>query len=406
MVALEAVLDTRQMVSGAARANSALRLLQTAAAGTEGSLRGVSMLLLDISRSASAFSGISGTLGAIGSVVTKLTPALLIASTAISAITLGMALFESNTKNASSAIEDQIGKLDRLAKAIPDIASRARFGAEDRRRSESGILDTLVAFDLDKSVRSLRADRAARLFGVDEQRFREAAAIGGVGESALLLGTHPISGEPTSSFARNDFSRNEILAAGRQLLEQQRERDRLTYYQRGSQQPNLDSLGLDGPRKVAREPVGPFPARSGDRTSYTTEIQGYDIDTYLTMGRDRQRLMDQQDEERVRLKEKQAKLDAKNARMAKENMDRLIESGQRFGETIGDAVADLALGLGSARQIMAALVADFARSGIRNIFGQIGGAIAGGFGTTQTQAAQNSSGFSAGNSGLGNAGTP
>ena len=74
---------------------------------------------------------------------------------------------------------------------------------------------------------------------------------------------------------------------------------------------------------------------------------------------------------------------------ANQHMQELIMAGEQFGQTIGDAFFRIAEGTMTARQAMAELVRQFAQVASSSIFRQIGGAVAGSFGATQTQTTAN-----------------
>lgn len=74
---------------------------------------------------------------------------------------------------------------------------------------------------------------------------------------------------------------------------------------------------------------------------------------------------------------------------ANQNMQELIMKGEQFGQTIGDAFMRVADGTMTAKQAMAELVRTFAQMGAQSVFKSIGGAVAGSFGTTQTQETYN-----------------
>ena len=74
---------------------------------------------------------------------------------------------------------------------------------------------------------------------------------------------------------------------------------------------------------------------------------------------------------------------------ANQHMQELIMQGEQFGQTIGDAFMQVAQGTMTARDAMASLVQQFAQMASSSIFRQIGGAVAGSFGSTQTQATAN-----------------
>jgi hypothetical protein len=81
----------------------------------------------------------------------------------------------------------------------------------------------------------------------------------------------------------------------------------------------------------------------------------------------------------------QARID-EDARMAEENMQRLVQLGEAFGDRVGDAFFNIASGTQSARQALAAMISEFARMASQKAFSGLFGSIAGGFGTTPAQA--------------------
>jgi hypothetical protein len=76
----------------------------------------------------------------------------------------------------------------------------------------------------------------------------------------------------------------------------------------------------------------------------------------------------------------------RNAELALAHMNDLIQKGEEFGQTIGDAFSRVAEGTMTARQAMAELVRQFAQMASSSIFRQIGGAVGSSFAPTQTQA--------------------
>lgn len=64
---------------------------------------------------------------------------------------------------------------------------------------------------------------------------------------------------------------------------------------------------------------------------------------------------------------------------AMRNMEQLKQLGADFGASLGDAFYQVAAGTASARQAMAALIADFARMGMRQAFSGLGSSVFGGF---------------------------
>jgi hypothetical protein len=84
---------------------------------------------------------------------------------------------------------------------------------------------------------------------------------------------------------------------------------------------------------------------------------------------------------------------------AENRMRELVALGENFGQTIGDAFMRVADGTMSAKQAMAELVRQFAQIAAQNAFRGIGGAVAGSFAPTQTQATANVGGVTPGFSG-------
>lgn len=87
----------------------------------------------------------------------------------------------------------------------------------------------------------------------------------------------------------------------------------------------------------------------------------------------------------------QADARQRNIEQAQIEMDRLIQQGEQFGATIGDAFFNVASGAQTARQAIAAIVSDLARATAQRGFAGIFGSVAGSFGKTGVQAAGDSS---------------
>lgn len=75
----------------------------------------------------------------------------------------------------------------------------------------------------------------------------------------------------------------------------------------------------------------------------------------------------------------QARAIQEQSEIAVRNMERLKQLGADFGASLGDAFYQVAAGTASARQAMAALIADFARMGMRQAFSGLGSSVFGGF---------------------------
>lgn len=342
-VAFAATSGTTGFATNIVSAAQALDRLNVAAAGFSGA-----RALTDISRVGADLANLGGRFGAIGLAIGRLTPALLIASTALSAISLGMELFASDTDKATESIQRQETALGRLLGRIREVNIRSGYGQSDPRQSISGTVDALTALRLRESDSQLSIRDVAGLFGVSESEARTLLARGGLGESAFegqqtrirLPSDRPFdpASGPISGFQfnRNFFTQEQVLSAGETLLGDRR----------GAEQTTAEA------ERRARE----------------------DAEQRIRQERDLSALQD----ERERQNEERAK-------QARELAREVEEAARRTGEYFGDGVADLVLGLRSAKEVASSIAQDFVRLGLREAVGGVFAAARNAFGTTGAQ---------------------
>lgn len=293
--------------------------------------------IVAVGRSVQDFALLGGRIGTVASAFARFNPYLLVASTALSAVSALMSVFGRDSDETTRSLQQQTNALDGLLSKLSEVRVRAGYGGSDPRTSVSGTVDTLTALRTSPS-RSFSASEAAALFGVTEQELRYALARGGLGESALEVRQkyrprYDASGQlrPTPDgfeFARQSFTSADLVGAGQSLLGQRRD-------------------SIDSAEQSVRQ------------------------------AKDLAKI--QEDTERRRQEQAQA---------FAEQMERSIEQARRFGEQLGDGVADAVLGLRSGREVLASMVQDLARLGIREATGSLFAAARGAlqnFGTTGAQ---------------------
>lgn len=383
MVSLELLIDARGMETGAAQATRALDSVSAKATQAERSISqtgrglnaafqattGLASVGTNIATAANQFERLNlaaagfsaarglqnigqvsqdmavmgGHIGSVGLAFARLNPYILAASVALSLVSIGMTLFGDKTDDATESVKRQATALDNLKAKLNEVQIRASYGAGDPRQTIGGTIDTLTALRLEPSSK-IRLDpkNAAALFGVSEQEFRAAAGRGGLGESAvegsegrIRLPSDGIFGRPTGplngrfEYSKTSFTRDEVLGAGETLL-----KDR--------------------------------------RISETSSRD--DIESRLRQERDIAKIQQATEEQRQRTEEER--------RAAFQEME---ESARRTGEYFGDGVADLVLGLRSAKEIAASIGQDFVRQGIRQATGNLFASFTQSFGATAAQ---------------------
>lgn len=386
MVSLELLIDASGMARGAAQANSALRSVQDSAATTENRVRGVgasfsnafqatggsiqiatgigqiaksfgdlniaaagfagSRVLLEFGKVGQDLAQIGGRIGSIGSAFSRLNPFLLIASTAMSAVSLAVSLFSSNAKDAANRTSDLATAMERL-NAQSNVARRFGdidgLGAAEKRRV-GALTDYAVKLDLlptgspvstnefvretGMSAEEVRRRFLERLPEADRRPFDTAArysAGGGIASIAPgYLGDIPL---------RQDSALDIIASYRRDLL------------------ANPGTAGA--PVSLMRPGYMPEPGlintRRDDFVTDYTDVQKKQIDE------------------------------------ANRAMEELKDSARQVGEYLGDGIADAVLQARSLKDVVAGIANDIARSLIRQSVGNLAAGLAGSFGTTGAQ---------------------
>lgn len=334
--AFQATGGTLQVAQGIGNVARSMQELNIAAAGFAGS-----RVLLEIGRVGQDLAQVGGRIGAFGAAFARLNPVLLIASTAMSAVSLAMSLFSNKTDEATDSVKRQATALDGLIAKQRELDIRAGYGAGDPRKSVGGTIDTLTALRTG-SREKFTTKEAAGLFGVSEEEIRYALGVSGVGEAATELRQVPrydrdlrVRGY-TTTYAQNAFSNESVTSAGEYLLRnRQRESD------------------------TARD-------TSADETSFSRRHE-----SFFENGGEGERLF--------------AQIRQQELEEAKAAMAELQDAARQVGEALGDGVADLVQGLRSAKQVAASLLSDLTRAGLRSAVGGLAAGIAGSFGGTGAQ---------------------
>jgi hypothetical protein len=332
-------------------------------------------LSADLRSVSSATGVVGGAFGRLGAII-KANPLLTIATLLAGAAT-AMGIFGKSTDSTTSKIKEQTSALDTLNAKIVDVEARVALGQADPRGGVAPTIDAIRALQTERQtdrgrIRAISPSDAARLFGVTEQELRYALANSGVGESALELqqgrARFGVSGQGefgAPAFSRLGFSVDEVTGAGRYLLDQRRrqaEQQRIEQFYLGQRQGGSILFGQDTGANQFDVNFG-SPSTAGD-------------------------LIRQTPEERAQI---DADIRTRNIEQAQIGMDRLIQQGEQFGATIGDAFFNVASGAQTARQAIAAIVSDLARATAQRGFAGIFGSVAGSFGKTGVQAAGDSS---------------
>ena len=274
------------------------------------------------------------TLGAI----MRAHPIFLLA-TAIGTVASIMSLIAGSTDKATESFQRQAQAVDGLLKKTRELDIRRGYGEFDERQGVAGTVSALTAIRTSDKLRYGPAE-AAGLFGVSEQDLRYALARSGLGEGALegrisqFQDSRALArGEaPRFNYAMQDFSAQQIAAAGEDLL-----RQRQATAGRGFAVPPYQS---------------PFGSRNYVESTFN---------------------------ERLNVANDEFEKAQAEFRM-------MQESARQVGEYLGDGIADAVLQLRSAREVIASIAADMARMGIRSAVGSLAANFAGAFNPTATQA--------------------
>ena len=375
-----------------------------------------SQALLDMGRMAEDMKGVAGAtgetataFGRLGAII-KAHPIMFIAGTLAAAAGM-MSVFASDTDDAKESV-------DALGEAIKDLEARASTQIDLSGGKLSGAAPRLSA--LGKGYQQIQRDEHRRQYSVSEVH-----RLTGVSESELLRK----AGEMGADVSRvGDMSRTVAEALLKSVYKDLQAI--LSIERQGGAifgttvtgMPKVRGMGLYGP-PVPAPPEVAEPSSAGAvataAQSISQQITAWYGDPYgpaaPPTAAQRQALSPQQlaampgtpdwnqsafnqrafgsmgggvliDEQR------RAEIEAQRQQSiadANQNMQRLIAQGEQFGQTIGDAFMRVAEGTMTARQAMASLVQQFAQIASSSIFRQIGGAVAGSFAPTQTQAGNN-----------------
>lgn len=334
--AFQATGGSIQVAQGISQTAKAIGDLNVAAAGLS-----ASRSLLEVGRIGQDLAGLSGRFGALGTAMARLNPYLIAGSLAMSAISLAMQLFGENASKAAvgirelAAAQSDLNAQEGLARRYNDaqLLERARQAkAESLTRFASEVYSQPGSYTV-----SVPEFSAAAGISEEETRRRRLERLGPADRNGL---TTPF-GQPLDTVTRSPITRNAAL----DILEA------------------LRAEALKPPQYVNRPtPSGGFFADGARNYVEPTDAERLNVSN-------------------------------DDFRKAQELTAMMVDDARRFGEYMGDGIADVVLGLGSARQVLAAMLQDIARMGIRSATGSLFGAAANAFGSTAAQTAAPSTGL-------------
>lgn len=368
-----------------------------------------SQALLDLGRFGADMRTVAGATGATGGAFSKLgaiikaNPLLTIAGVLAGAATV-MGLFKDETEETATA-------WDRLAESVKSAnlsalaaeglgaggAAQKRAGAaasvyeqfvsDPRRRTTGRELSGLLGLTPRKFEEYLEQDGFGTIRDFRSQFTNiEATSIirtvykdlmAKVAEEAKRIRPSSVSGGATATAARGlagSLFGGGINGAGT-VLQTPRERELQDLYGRRSEEIGLQQFHLRSRQRSALGP-GEGPLSGAAYASPFLQSPG-------SFGAGTVR---QSPEQRAQIDEDVLN---RNTELANQRMDELVRKGEQFGATMGDAFFNVATGATTARQAIAAIVADLARATSRQAFSALFGQVAAGFGQTGAQAAAN-----------------
>lgn len=359
--------DSMQRALGAAGAGTSLassingiaNALQTAnvqgaALASSNALSSVARLGIEFGTIASNSGKLTGTLGTVLGVVSRVSPWLALGSAAVS---IGSAFWSSSKASdaAAASIKRQADAIDGLLSKTRQLDYARGLGLGDPRTSVQGIgstLSTLLSSDRQK----FGIGEASGLYGISEIELRQTLARDGI-DDALDTQTTRYG----TRYARELFTRDEIRYAGERLLRERRAADSV-YARSTESSPFAGSEGYgtgDLLRTSTYSPAfsRPEPLRITATDSMHAEQYG--------------RSMQQAQEEAARAQE--------------EALQRSVDMANQLGDALGNALGSAITGAQTARQAIAGLFAQFGQEGLRAATRGLTSAIFGGFGATPAQ---------------------
>ena len=375
----------------------------------------VGRLSADMKAVGDATGGVGGTFGKLGAII-KANPLLTIATVLAGAAT-AMGLFGSETNEAAKAFE-RIAKAQRDARLSEVVKGKLGISTTPARQSQLSSLEELVQ-SLEGSAGQRSLGGLASETGATLDQIRRAQGlVGGITEmnptrmisvinrnqssrmgagSSLQSIPIPLSEQQVSA----DVAQRIVIQVYKDL---RKEVDKQVGSEKGvtggstngSQSPAPFRSYYPGnrtPQLIENDRISKYFREQRQKSAYQFGSGGQfevNFDGGPSTAGD---LIRQTPGERAQIDAANAARDEdlrnQSIERAQVAMDNLVQSGREFGATIGDAFFNVASGAQSARQAIASIVADLARSGLRQAFAGIGGAVAGGFGATATQSAAN-----------------
>jgi len=254
---------------------------------------------------------------------------LMMLVTALGMASMAISWFGDKTKDAGKEVKDTSAALNSMLEMTREMTLRTGYGQPNPRQSVAGTIDALVAIDAAQRE-SYEWRHAPGVFGLNEMQMREALA--GAGYEEWMAYSHsPASGQNVWRMGQSTrISRAQMMGAGEYLLRQRQTA-----------------------RPVGRGPtgnlLGPMGAESLPlRDPYYGRSDLVSIDVH----------------DRNRIEEANRK-QAEQEKASLEHMREMAALSRQVGDYLGDAAADFAMGLRTAKQLLAGLLADLARMGFR-----------------------------------------
>lgn len=335
--AFQSVGGSIQVGQGLQATLAALERADVAQAGFQ-----TSRTLLEIAKTGADFRQLAQGVGATGGAfatlgaIMRAHPILTIA-TAIGIAATAIGVFTSETEKSTQAVERQASALDRMRQSLAEVQTRARFSGVDPRTTTGGAVDALTAMSLSGNGRFQVGD-AARLLGVSESELRALLGRAGAGESAAeILPGRQRDFVTGSRYRVSEFDRDTTLRAGELLLQQRRQSEALSAFQRGAPQPNLDAV------KPAFEKGDFFGPTDSDW-----------------------------------IKEQQRRAE-ESTNQYEDRLRELQQTGAEVGATLGKIFMDAAAGATTARQAVMQLIQSLGSMFAQRAFSALGSAVGGAF---------------------------
>lgn len=337
MVTLEVGIDAAGLVRGSRDAMSALNALNNS--------------VQHLTHGLDAIGAVGGGFGKFAGLLSKAQPWLMAVTTALAAVSAGMAMFGRASDSTTDAVKKQVHAVDELIRKADELSIRKGYGAGDPRLTVGGSIDALTALRMSPDKKQYSIGEAAALFGLSETKMREA-----LGEGALETRLPKQRNDDVMMrWNRSTFTSQELQGAGERLLGKRRADPGGTF---GAMSPGDAMRGRGFGEDMSG---GGWPEGTGESQNLLAGRSWGSFDTTKQT-------------EQAKREDQQRTIEA---------MREIEYRSQRIGDYMGDAATRFLLGISSARDLLREVATDLLRMGLSNGFANI----AKGFMATPTQAA-------------------